>query len=399
MLISILLAVVSPYTALIPAIYMTYKVLFQKVTIYKNPWNTGLFLLFVWSLIVGLLNDSFMSTLLSLAILIYFCLSVFLQNYFYNEDKIETLLKHLVHFSIFTAILGIVEKIVFAYFNVPLWEAFLEVTSGTNLSGRIYSTFGNPNVAGNWFSIMILVCIYLISTESKNKLLYKSSIVIFGIALLLTGSRGADIGLLIGLSTYYILKKNTKDIRYLVTFFIVIAIIAFLPSQIVKISNLMGHGLESSYSSRSAIWYGCLEMFTIKPLSGWGLTGIHDKAIYFINYNTIVFHGHNIWITIVTSFGLVGLSIYAYMKYSLFQSLKMLYNRNCRLVPLLAAVQGLIIGHGFVDFTMMAPQAGLLFICCSALISSLDMQYSGSYARSALPALRYNSLSHLGNHF
>jgi putative inorganic carbon (hco3(-)) transporter len=398
MFISILLAVISPYTALIPAVYMTYKVLFKKVIIYKNPWNSGLFLLFVWSLIVGLLNDSLESTLLSVGIFIYFCLSVFLQNYFYNENKIEILLKHLFHFSIFTAMLGIIEKIVLAFFNVPLWENLLVIISGTNLSNRIYSTFGNPNVAGNWFGIMILVGIYLLSRESKNKLLYKSSIVLFGIALLLTGSRGADIGLLVGLTTYFVLKRNTKNTRCIIIFLVAIALVAFLPSQISKINDLMGHGLNSSYSSRSAIWYGCLEMFKLKPFSGWGLMGIHDMGLYFIDYGTRVFHGHNIWITIATSFGAVGLSLYACMKYYLIDSLKILYSRNCRLVPLLAAVQGFIVAHGLVDFTIMAPQAGLLFISCSALISSLDMQYSGSYATSRMPAVRYNSLSHLGNH-
>lgn len=396
MFISIFLAVFSPYTALIPAVYMTYKVLFRKVTIHQNPWNTGLFLLFVWSLIVGILNDSFDSTLLSAAIFIYYCFSVFLQNYFYNENKIEILLKHLFHFSIFTAILGIAEKIVLAFFNVPLWENLLVIISGTNLSNRIYSTFGNPNVAGNWFGIMILAGIYLLSIEPKNKLFYKSSIVLFGIALMLTGSRGADVGLLVGLSIYYILKKNTKNTRCLIVFLVAITLIAFIPSQISKISEIMGHGLNSSYSSRSAIWYGCLEMFKLKPFSGWGLMGIYDKGLYFIDYGTRVLHGHNIWITIATSFGGVGLSIYACMKYYLYDSLKVLYNRNCRLVPLLAAVQGFIVAHGLVDFTIMAPQAGLLFISCSALISSLDMQYNGSYARNTMPAVRYNSLSHLG---
>ena len=46
---------------------MTYKVLFGKVSIYKNHWNIGLCILFMWSLIVGAINYSIMSIVASFA--------------------------------------------------------------------------------------------------------------------------------------------------------------------------------------------------------------------------------------------------------------------------------------------------------------------------------------------
>lgn len=196
MITSLLLAVLSPYTALLPAAYMTYKVLLGKVTIYKNPWNIGLLLLFGWSLISGIINQSLISTVLSLAFLMYFCLSVFLQNYFYNESQIEKLYKYLVYFSIFPALLGIIEKIVFMNFDVAWWKTILGISNLSNINHRIYSTFGNPNVAGTWFATMILVCVYFATkTSKKEKLFYQVSMVLFAFTLFLTGSRGAEIGL------------------------------------------------------------------------------------------------------------------------------------------------------------------------------------------------------------
>lgn len=77
----------------------------------------------------------------------------------------------------------------------------------------------------------------------------------------------------------------------------------------------------------------------------------------------------------MTSLGTVGLLIYVYMKINLFRDLQMLYSQKCRMVPMLAGIQTVIIGHGFVDFTMIAPQTGLLFIASSALINALAKQY------------------------
>jgi len=44
----VLLTVISPYTTIIPVLYMTYMVLFKKIDIYINHWNIGLCLLVIW---------------------------------------------------------------------------------------------------------------------------------------------------------------------------------------------------------------------------------------------------------------------------------------------------------------------------------------------------------------
>ena len=321
----VLLTVMSPYTNIIPAIYMTYMVLFKKTIIYKNHWNIGLCLLFIWSLIVGVVNYSFMSIALSFIFFIYLCISVFLQNYFQNENKVEKICRYLVFFSLLSAIFGIIEKAIHVYFNYNIWAKFLKITSQPVFNDRIYSTFGNPNVAGNWFAIMILLSLYFCSTTSKTtKLFYQIATFFFVIALYLTGSRGAFMGLLFGLFTFYLVKGNKKDMWPFITIFILTAVVTFMPSQILE--------------------------------------------------NVI---GHNIWITIMTSLGIVGMFIYTYMKINLFRNLKILYTHNCRLVPVLAGIQAVIIGHGLVDFTMISPQTGLLFIASSAIISALVAQYNG----------------------
>ena len=343
MFILVLLTVISPYTTIIPVIYMTYMVLFKKKRIYKNQWNIGLCLLFIWSLIVGVINYSFTSIVASFALFIYLCVGIFLQNYCINENKVEKLYMYLVSFSVLSAILGIIEKAVYVYFNFNIWSKFLQITSQPVVNNRIYSTFGNPNVAGNWFAIMVIVGLYFCSTTFKTtKSFYQMATLLFVIALYLTGSRGAFMGLLFGLFIFYLLKGNKKDRWLFITIFMLTAIVTLMPSQILK--NVTGHDFDESFISRLGIWKGCLKMIKIKPLTGWGLMGITNHGAEFMKgyYYATLYHGHNIWITITTTLGALGLFIYGYMKINLFRNLKMLHSQNCRVVPMLAGIQAVI---------------------------------------------------------
>lgn len=379
MILSILLIVISPYTAILPPIYIMYKLFSKKLVIHKNPWNIGLLALFLWAILSGILNHDVTSTVASLAIFIYFCVSVYSQNYFDNVEKIEVFLKYLIYFSIFTAILGVIEKLSFRYLHPTLWKAILGIPSEVAANHRIYSTFGNPNVAGTWFSAMVLICIYLRSRAPKNaRKLYIGAIPLFVFSLYLTGSRGAEIGLFTGLLANYLFKRNKKNLWYSISFLCLLAFVLFSPFQIFNIKNIMYREISASFSDRYAIWQGCIKMIKLKPIEGWGLMGIYNNGLKYMPTNKIVFHGHNIWISLMTTLGIVGLSIYLYMKFHLYKNLKNLYNHNCPLVPLLAGIQALIVGHGLVDFTIMTPQAGLIFIFCSSLIFSLSKKYSNS---------------------
>jgi O-antigen ligase len=200
----------------------------------------------------------------------------------------------------------------------------------------------------------------------------------------LTGSRGAAVGLLLGLIVYGFLDRNRKGIGFitLIFLFIIVTMFAYpylLPSEVsASCSTSVTHGVEDSANGRELIWLSSLNMFKLKPITGWGLIGTYfaDSSIYL--YHKREFHSHNIWLTVISSLGVVGLAIYVYMRYNLYKELKMLWNSGCKLVPLLISVQALILGHGLVDFTAMTPHGGFIFFGASALVYSLAIQYNSS---------------------
>lgn len=409
------LVVISPWTTVLPLIYTTYAVLWKKVDLHKNYWNMGLFSLFVWSIIVGILNRSTMSILASFAFLIYFCLSVFIQNYCTSESKVETICRSLLQVSIFSAVLGIIEKIMYLTTGFELWKRVSELIGQPIFGDRINSTFGNPNVAGNWFAIMIIVSLYFTDISKKSeKKIYSAVTVLFVIVLFLTGSRGAYIGVVCGLSMFLLLKKNKKDVLTIGLVCLFTATLIVIPTNLLDFNDTVGkqvispvdnektvnnvednHEVDDSVNSRLGIWLGAMKMIEDKPVAGWGLMAFlnpHTEYLGEYYYDTL-YHAHNIWITFTATLGSVGLIIYLYMKFNLFKDLKLLYQRNSRLTAMLAGIEVLILGHGMVDFTMIAPQTGIMFIGCSAIISTLALQYSHSSSKVPLFVKKYKSLT------
>lgn len=370
----IAIIVFSPYLAFIPMIYAGYKAFQNGVILVKNDWNLGLLFLFIWSLFVGILNMDSVSAVASLAFLVYFFISVYLQNSWSSEERIEKLLNIVIIISLGSAFIGLLERFT-ALHNTPTWWKELFGIYPQVLfyeRYRISGTFGNPNVAGTWYAAMVLICFYFFCNSKEYKrVFYGISLVIFAAVLAFTSSRGAVLGLILGMIAYAYFLGHKKNMRILsVILMLGVALMFIFPNVFPRGSNFL-----DSISDRMSIWINCLKLFKVKPFTGWGLLGIYfaDGSIY---QYTRTFHAHNIWITLATTLGVVGLGVFIYLECYIFDQLILLSNNKCRLTPLLAGLQLLILGQGLTDFTIMNPQGGIIFFGCSAIITSLAIQYN-----------------------
>ena len=73
--------------------------------------------------------------------------------------------------------------------------------------------------------------------------------------------------------------------------------------------------------------------------------------------------------------GVVGFSLYLWIKYYIYKSLILLYNNKLQLVPLLVAMQVFMVTHGVVDFIIMTPQGGVMFFATAAITVGLARSY------------------------
>ena len=252
------------------------------------------------------------------------------------------------------------EKIIFILLGVP--------------QHRVFSSFGNPNMAGAWFGNVILMIFYLKCKDKgkRDDIIYNLSIVLIIVALLLTESTGAFIALVGAIFVYYILKEK-KDIKGLIAICITVAVITLLFISVQnKVANTTPIGeFVTSFNSRYCIWIGAMNMIFKKPITGWGMLGMMQSGSNFVYSNdpslhnkiiTFLIHPHNLWLTFLVALGIVGLLIYLYIKINLYKDMISLYKQHNKMLPLIASINTMIIIQGIVDCTLYAPQLAIIFV-------------------------------------
>lgn len=359
----VFMIILSPFTAFIPAVYGGFKIIKREIEVSKNYWNMSIMALFVWSIIVAVLNKSILSFIGSFLLLAYFSISVMAENYFVSRSRIQNVLKYIVKISTICGILAVGEKFIMFLYG--------------NLTYRIYSTFGNPNMAGAWFASVFIISLYLRdkSNNKSEKVILDFSLFIFLVAIILSGSRGAYGSLISAIVIYFLLfQGEDKRKRVFLGLFILSFSMLAIWSEVRVSEALVAHDISRSFTLREQIWKGSLRMFLDKPITGWGVLGTYVYGEKLIpEYGRMIIHPHNLWLTFLTCTGLVGLSIYLFMKFNLFNSMIKLYYRKEPLLPLFAALNIMVITQGFIDCTLYAPQLGIQFIATGAIIKNLEL--------------------------
>lgn len=369
----LLLIVYSPFLSLVPMFLVMYYYSRNPLGTYRDNWTNGLFFLFIWSVIVGFLNNQGIYITVSVVILGYMLVHIYLQNHYRDERQVEQLLHTVMVLALGSAIIEFMEYLQIISYAPAWWKYLLgvQVMIENDRYFRYAGTFFNANVAGTWYAVMTVISIYFFSMrQGYRKGLYFLAGVTFILALLITQSRGAVIGLMIGLMIYTYFMGHKK--KMLLLAFLMIggtALMLFFPEWFPR-----GNILYSSIMDRQLIWENSFRMFLMKPVTGWGIMGIYLADTHIFRYLR-VFHAHNILLTMATTLGMAGLGIFAWMEWSLLQEVRLLYQNHCRLAPLLVGINGVIMGQGVVDFTIMSPQAGLLFVGAAALTGGLAHAY------------------------
>ena len=194
----------------------------------------------------------------------------------------------------------------------------------------VYSFF-NPNYYGAFLALLIVY--YHIKKYDRKYLL------VFIIALILTGSRFALVSLIL---TYalVLLDKN----RVLGSIALIISLIYFY---------LVYKGIVPFVRADTISKYLDLRLWIyqlgIKGMSHGFLLG-HGPT-YFYEYSKHVYpHSHNILIEYILSYGLIGLV------YALYNISEVKFNKKKILVI------ALIMIHGLADYTIFWPQVALVFL-------------------------------------
>lgn len=289
----------------------------------------------------------------------------FAMAYFVIINTVETKkqLKFLLYLFVIAAALSAVYGIHQYIFGDVYSQAWLDSEMFEDIKMRVYSTFENPNVYGEYLILVIPIAVGLFWTEKGfwKKLFLLGIIGITTLALVLTFSRGCWLGILFALALLAIMI----DRRFILLGVVVLLAMPFvLPETIINRFMSIGDMSDSSTSYRVYIWMGTLAMLKDYWFCGVGLGETSYNTIYpLYSYNNIEApHSHNLYLQFVSQFGIIGLITFLGMVYNFYKdtTIKMLKKKDILLAGIVAGMTGFFL-EGMFDYTWYNYRVILIF--------------------------------------
>lgn len=228
---------------------------------------------------------------------------------------------------------------------------------------RVYSTFANPNVFGEYLLLVIPFSLVLMM-ESKGwfgKLFWLGNFGILMLALVLTFSRGCWLGIIFSLFVFAILID--KRLIWLGVLALLIAPFV-LPESILARFTSIGNLSDSSTSYRVYIWIGTLAMLKDYYLTGIGLGTSSFNLIYpLYAYNDIVApHSHSLYLQLFVEYGIIGFLVFLGLIYHFYQETIIAYakKKDWMIAGSIAAITGFLV-QSATDYTWYNYRVVLVF--------------------------------------
>ncbi len=271
-----------------------------------------------------------------------------------------------------------------SYINQHHFAAFMEMIIGLTLG----MLFGN-------------------AVEKDKRLLLIIAVILMGIAVILTGSRGGFLSLIVILGFLVLtnvflgdpLKENDKKIASKKNLILVGSSVGLM---LLLVSLVIWLGQESSVerigdvnqvdftTGRTHFWSVAIEIFKNNPIIG---TGLDTFQMAFTQYDTWsgslrIEQAHNDYLQTLTDAGIIGFAILVsfigLLYYNGFRMIKKSGNLFRRGVAIgaLAGCTGILF-HSFVDFPLRT-NANMLFFLLLVTIANADIPYPKRFRKPKL---------------
>ena len=247
---------------------------------------------------------------------------------------------------------------------------------------RVYGTLKpyNPNLFGGYLLAVLPTTLFVVFLPLCNKH-YKTAV--FGLfmflmalsALIMTGCRGAYIGLLFEIIvllfiSFHLLKLSYKKIfMYVSGLFCVISsmIILSMSSLRARVASIFAMRSDSSNSFRFNVYNSCIDMFKDNWLLGIGVGNQNFREIYGLYMKTgfDALSAYNIYLEIAVESGLFALIAFIAFIVSVFiKGVKFILKKpSFKSIYVIIAIISLVglLFHGIVDTVFFRPQIQFIF--------------------------------------
>ena len=242
-------------------------------------------------------------------LMVFFILfSLAISNAVTNRSQLDGLVFFLVLSATAVAFYGICQYLFGWGYQSAAW---VDSEMFTDITFRAPSTLENPNMLGQYLTLMIPLggARLLGSKKWSDRIFYFACCAIMCICMILTFSRGAWLGLLFAGAIFFIFL-NPRFI--LLVPVCLVALYFVLPDTVISRFTSIGNMGDNSTSYRVSIWMGTLAMLKDYWLCGVGPGAEAFNMVYpAYSYHGIVApHAHNLFLQIVCDLGIIGLIVF-----------------------------------------------------------------------------------------
>ncbi len=300
-----------PTMALVGIILLTFLAFFVRLLKQpKKPYQldqTGIAIL-VFSIVMllsALFSFERTESLKVVAVILVFMGFYFLMYHLIEtKTQLKTLVAGFLFAGLGVALVGIYQN----FFGVAAGNVWIDQEMFSDISGRVYSTFENPNVFGEYLLLVIPLC-FAWMLQAKHPLAKAVSGINFALlclCMIFTYSRGCWLGLLFSVVLFAMFYSK----HYFVLFAIAGVIgVMFLPESIINRFTSIGNLEDSSSLYRLFIYlasFGLLKQFWFSGI-GPGTPAFNRIYPYYSYSAVIAPHSHNLYLQTFIEYGLTGL--------------------------------------------------------------------------------------------
>lgn len=248
----------------------------------------------------------------------------------------------------------------------------------TTLQLRVYSTFENPNVYGEYLLLMLPMAAVMayIAKKPLMKLFYGGTALLLLVNLALTYSRGCYLALIF--IFFLVICWGARQLLIFVPF-ILAALPFLLPESILERFASIVNFSDHSTSYRMNIWLGTLNMLEVYWFLGIGLGQDAFTLIYSRYQLSQVFapHAHNLYFQVTSEMGIGGLILLLSFLLAFFAVGYMAHRKvkatktSWFILTMMAAVGGYL-AEGVFDNVWYNYRVFLIFFLVLGLVSAVS---------------------------
>lgn len=193
-------------------------------------------------------------------------------------------------------------------------SAFITSTGAGNTpgSGRYTEAGENENELGIILAIGIAMASHLLSTGRRWQAFWFTSVPVFFLAIILTGSRGSFMASVIALSLFVRtlgrLRPALKVAGAVALIGLIIAAIVWLPDAIwTRVQSIPAELSQGTLTKRTNIWSAGLDAYRDHAFLGVG-AGAFPAAVY--KTLDIAYVAHNSYLSVLVELGVVGIILF-----------------------------------------------------------------------------------------